>query len=53
MTKENETIKNKQKRVKFCPQCGSMNIFWVHGLPHLWSIWNAENAVTEEHYIRY
>jgi predicted RNA-binding Zn-ribbon protein involved in translation (DUF1610 family) len=33
-----------QKRVKFCPKCGSTNIFWASGLPHLWSIWECRKC---------
>jgi predicted RNA-binding Zn-ribbon protein involved in translation (DUF1610 family) len=28
----------------FCPQCGSTNLFWASGLPHLWSIWECKNC---------
>jgi len=28
----------------FCPRCGSTNIFWASGLPHLWSIWQCRNC---------
>jgi predicted RNA-binding Zn-ribbon protein involved in translation (DUF1610 family) len=32
------------KGVKFCPKCGSINIFWASGLPQLWSIWECRNC---------
>jgi predicted RNA-binding Zn-ribbon protein involved in translation (DUF1610 family) len=32
------------RRVLFCPRCGSNNIFWASGLPHLWSIWECRNC---------
>jgi predicted RNA-binding Zn-ribbon protein involved in translation (DUF1610 family) len=30
--------------IMFCPKCGSPNIFWASGLPHLWSIWECRNC---------
>jgi DNA-directed RNA polymerase subunit M len=33
-----------RKGVKFCPKCGSINIFWASGLPQLWSIWECRNC---------
>ncbi len=43
--KENrETLKTAPRRVKFCPKCGSKNIFWAHGLAQLWSIWECRNC---------
>jgi len=32
------------KRVKFCPKCGSSNIFWASGLPQLWSVWECREC---------
>jgi predicted nucleic-acid-binding Zn-ribbon protein len=26
--------------VKFCPKCGSTDIFWAQGMPQFWSIWD-------------
>jgi len=34
----------KEKRVKFCPKCGSTNLQWASGLPQLWAIWECENC---------
>jgi len=31
-------------RMKFCPKCGSTNVFWAHGLPQLWSIWECREC---------
>jgi len=33
-----------RKGVKFCPKCGSINIFWASGLPQLWSIWECRDC---------
>jgi predicted RNA-binding Zn-ribbon protein involved in translation (DUF1610 family) len=41
---EELSVKNKQKAVKFCPKCGSTNIFWAHGLPQLWSLWECREC---------
>jgi len=34
----------KKRKVKFCPKCGSTNIFWARGLPQLWSIWECREC---------
>ena len=31
-------------RIKYCPTCGSINIFWVSGLPQLWSLWECKEC---------
>jgi len=38
--------KTKAKRhgVKFCPRCGSTNVFWASGLPQLWSVWECRDC---------
>lgn len=37
--------RNRHKRgVMFCPKCGSTNLFWASGLPHLWSVWECKNC---------
>jgi predicted RNA-binding Zn-ribbon protein involved in translation (DUF1610 family) len=41
-TKPKET--SYERGVLFCPRCGSTNIFWASGLPHLWSIWQCKNC---------
>jgi len=38
------TSETKKRGVKFCPRCGSANIFWARGLPQLWSIWECRNC---------
>jgi len=32
------------RRKKFCPRCGSTDIFFARGLPQLWSIWECKNC---------
>jgi predicted RNA-binding Zn-ribbon protein involved in translation (DUF1610 family) len=34
----------KKRGVRFCPRCGSKEIFWARGLPQLWSIWECKNC---------
>jgi DNA-directed RNA polymerase subunit M len=36
--------KTRKRRVKFCPKCGSTDIFWASGLAQLWSIWECKNC---------
>jgi ribosomal protein S27AE len=31
-------------KVKFCPKCGSIEVFWASGLPQLWSIWECKKC---------
>lgn len=46
--KKSKERKNEPKRVsdkiKYCPTCGSTNIFWASGLPQLWSIWECKEC---------
>jgi len=37
-------VKRIERRVKFCPKCGSTEIFWASGLPQLWSIWECREC---------
>ncbi len=45
---DSEKKKDKEKaegrRKKFCPRCGSTDIFFARGLPQLWSIWECRNC---------
>jgi DNA-directed RNA polymerase subunit M len=36
--------KVRKRRTKFCPRCGSTEIYWARGLPQLWSIWECRNC---------
>jgi DNA-directed RNA polymerase subunit M len=31
-------------KAKFCPKCGSTNVFYASGLPQLWSLWDCRNC---------
>jgi len=51
--KKNKKIKNEVvlsqsskglKSQKFCPRCGSINVFWASGLPQLWSVWECREC---------
>jgi len=37
-------IKAKKRGIRFCPKCGSTEIYWARGLPQLWSIWECRNC---------
>jgi len=30
--------------LKFCPKCGSAEVYWASGLPQLWSIWECKDC---------
>jgi predicted RNA-binding Zn-ribbon protein involved in translation (DUF1610 family) len=34
----------KKRGIRFCPKCGSTEIYWARGLPQLWSIWECRNC---------
>jgi predicted RNA-binding Zn-ribbon protein involved in translation (DUF1610 family) len=36
--------KKKLFSVKFCPRCGSEDVFWAQGMPQLWSIWDCHHC---------
>jgi ribosomal protein L37AE/L43A len=37
-------MKKTEKNVRFCPKCGSTNLFWASGLPQLWSVWECREC---------
>lgn len=37
-------MKSSDRGVKFCPKCGSTEIFWASGLPQLWSMWECREC---------
>jgi predicted RNA-binding Zn-ribbon protein involved in translation (DUF1610 family) len=43
-TTEKTHQSNPKSSVKFCPKCGSTDIFWASGLPQLWSLWQCRNC---------
>jgi transcription factor S len=44
MTNPKKTARPKLRHGKFCPKCGSMEVFWAQGLPQLWSLWQCHNC---------
>jgi len=40
----NNKIKRISDRIRYCPTCGSTNIFWASGLPQLWSLWECKEC---------
>jgi ribosomal protein S27AE len=40
----NNKIKRITDKIKYCPRCGSTNIFWASGLPQLWSLWECKEC---------
>ena len=42
--KPKSRLAGSKRGVLFCPKCGSTNLFWASGLPHLWSIWECRNC---------
>jgi len=44
LEKEKGRSKTGSRRKKFCPRCGSADIFFARGLPQLWSIWECKNC---------
>jgi predicted RNA-binding Zn-ribbon protein involved in translation (DUF1610 family) len=43
-----EVPKKKERKklfsVKFCPKCGSSDVFWAQGMPQFWSMWDCRNC---------
>jgi DNA-directed RNA polymerase subunit M len=41
-----KTGKTKKSRfaAKFCPRCGSTDVFWAQGMPQFWSLWQCKNC---------
>jgi len=42
--KQNGQKKKGSLGEKFCPRCGSTDVFFALGLPQLWSIWECRNC---------
>jgi predicted RNA-binding Zn-ribbon protein involved in translation (DUF1610 family) len=43
-SKSSTTNKRKRFSLKFCPQCGSTDVFWAQGMPQFWSLWQCRNC---------
>jgi len=38
-------VEAKKKRTnKFCPKCGSTDVFWAQGMPQFWSLWQCRTC---------
>ncbi len=37
-------MKKPERKVRFCPKCGSTDLFWASGLPQLWSVWECREC---------
>jgi predicted RNA-binding Zn-ribbon protein involved in translation (DUF1610 family) len=36
---KNKVEAKKKRGQKYCPKCGSNEVFWEQGLPQFWSLW--------------
>jgi len=34
----------RKRGLKFCPKCGSTDVFWAQGMPQFWSLWQCKNC---------
>jgi predicted RNA-binding Zn-ribbon protein involved in translation (DUF1610 family) len=44
MTNLKKHSQQKRHHGKFCPKCGSTEVFWAQGLPQLWSLWQCNHC---------
>jgi DNA-directed RNA polymerase subunit M len=44
LIERNNRNKRMSDRIKYCPTCGSTNIFWASGFPQLWSLWECKEC---------
>ena len=42
--KSSNEIKSISDKIKYCPTCGSTNIFWASGFPQFWSLWECREC---------
>jgi DNA-directed RNA polymerase subunit M len=44
--KSSKSVKQRKAMfsVKFCPKCGSTDVFWAQGMPQFWSLWQCRNC---------
>ena len=40
----NKLEAKKKRAFKFCPKCGSTDVFWVQGMPQFWSLWQCRKC---------
>jgi DNA-directed RNA polymerase subunit M len=43
-TSRREKSRKTRFAAKFCPRCGSTNVFWAQGMPQFWSLWDCKNC---------
>jgi DNA-directed RNA polymerase subunit M len=43
-TNKREKSRKTRFAAKFCPRCGSSDIFWAQGMPQFWSLWDCKNC---------
>jgi len=43
-TGESEKAEKSRFACKFCPRCGSTDVFWAQGMPQLWSLWQCRQC---------
>ena len=41
---KNGKPEKKGRAFKFCPRCGSTDVFWAQGMPQFWSLWQCRNC---------
>jgi len=44
LTKDAEKKRKRRFSPKFCPKCGSTDVFWAQGMPQFWSLWQCKNC---------
>jgi predicted RNA-binding Zn-ribbon protein involved in translation (DUF1610 family) len=42
--KAHKSPREKTFPLKFCPKCGSTEVFWAQGMPQFWSLWQCSNC---------
>jgi DNA-directed RNA polymerase subunit M len=43
-TSRREKSRKTSFAAKFCPRCGSTNVYWAQGMPQFWSLWDCKNC---------
>jgi ribosomal protein S27AE len=44
LKREERDVEQVMKHVKFCPRCGSTDVFWASGMPQFWSTWECRRC---------
>jgi DNA-directed RNA polymerase subunit M len=40
----NKVEAKKNRAFKYCPKCGSTDVFWAQGMPQFWSLWQCRQC---------